>query len=399
MTEDYPSDWGSRREKVLQRDNHQCQNCGQRSNNDGEVVLNAHHIVPKSKGGSHRESNLITLCGGCHRAIHAKQQAPTSDAQQQNRKEIVQDIAKQIGKEIDRIRRLMQTSIRRALVIDDEVPEVPIDTAIDGRKRVRQIQADITANRRIITSHFLKDSTTVLKRMDRFYSQVSAIDEINDEASDMAVRRYIDDRVMPAFDSLYASLTEVRANSEYVSPKPLKPFTGRYSIERYSDDSSDAKSTASQSSTTSLSAEACGRYPVLGELSNTFGTLSKANLASYINNQSADSTLLRLFREVLEVLEYDSKLASEDAFHDIEATKANRLLLTKAFYQETIDEIDKELCKSLSTKDRVTSVFIITLDAEFVPQIAGERWGDSVRHIDQTDLHELVVGAISRLSD
>lgn len=75
MTRDYPSDWNSRRKKVYRRDNHTCQNCGA----SGESVeLHAHHIVPKSKGGSHELSNLKALCSECHKAIHGDSMAPTA---------------------------------------------------------------------------------------------------------------------------------------------------------------------------------------------------------------------------------------------------------------------------------------------------------------------------------
>ena len=52
---------------VLNRDNYTCQCCkGKRKDNKLEV----HHIVFRSKGGSDEESNLITLCHTCHKALH-----------------------------------------------------------------------------------------------------------------------------------------------------------------------------------------------------------------------------------------------------------------------------------------------------------------------------------------
>lgn len=32
--------------------------------------LHHHHLVPKSRGGSNTNSNLITLCANCHEKIH-----------------------------------------------------------------------------------------------------------------------------------------------------------------------------------------------------------------------------------------------------------------------------------------------------------------------------------------
>lgn len=74
----YPSDWDSRRRKVYSRDNHKCQNCDKKGRMGGDAELHAHHIVPISKGGSHRKSNLKTLCKVCHDAIHGKGKARTA---------------------------------------------------------------------------------------------------------------------------------------------------------------------------------------------------------------------------------------------------------------------------------------------------------------------------------
>jgi len=79
MSEGYPSDWGSRRKEVYQRDDYTCQNCGAQGGPRGTAELHAHHIVPKSKGGTHSTSNLKTLCKECHNAIHGSSVAPTAD--------------------------------------------------------------------------------------------------------------------------------------------------------------------------------------------------------------------------------------------------------------------------------------------------------------------------------
>lgn len=78
MSKQYPSDWDRRRKKVYQRDNYTCQNCGVRGGPKGEYELHAHHIVPKSKGGTHKISNLKTMCEYCHSAIHNDVMAPTA---------------------------------------------------------------------------------------------------------------------------------------------------------------------------------------------------------------------------------------------------------------------------------------------------------------------------------
>ena len=77
MRQDYPSDWDTRRKKVYKRDNYRCQNCGVCGGPKGNAELHAHHIVPKSNGGSHKLSNLQTVCSACHNAVHGDVTAPT----------------------------------------------------------------------------------------------------------------------------------------------------------------------------------------------------------------------------------------------------------------------------------------------------------------------------------
>jgi|GEM_PF-6300205 len=78
MADSYPSDWDTRRRKVYRRDGFQCQNCGAKGGPRGNVELHAHHVVPKSKGGTHRLRNLTTVCKACHQAIHGSGTAPTA---------------------------------------------------------------------------------------------------------------------------------------------------------------------------------------------------------------------------------------------------------------------------------------------------------------------------------
>ena len=51
------------RKYVYQRDNYQCQSCGQTQR---ETQLNIDHIVPLATGGSNDLSNLQTLCANCN---------------------------------------------------------------------------------------------------------------------------------------------------------------------------------------------------------------------------------------------------------------------------------------------------------------------------------------------
>ncbi len=56
--------WNTR-EYVLHRDNHKCQNPNCK-NKSKKQILEVHHIKYKSKGGTDRPNNLITLCDKCH---------------------------------------------------------------------------------------------------------------------------------------------------------------------------------------------------------------------------------------------------------------------------------------------------------------------------------------------
>ena len=78
MSDGYPSDWNNRRKKVYKKDNYTCQNCGSVGGPKGNTELHAHHVVPKSSGGTHKISNLTTLCKDCHRAVHGDIEAPSA---------------------------------------------------------------------------------------------------------------------------------------------------------------------------------------------------------------------------------------------------------------------------------------------------------------------------------
>jgi 5-methylcytosine-specific restriction endonuclease McrA len=52
------------RKQVLRRDGWQCQVCGSRQN------LQIHHKQLRSQQGDDDDSNLITLCAGCHEGLH-----------------------------------------------------------------------------------------------------------------------------------------------------------------------------------------------------------------------------------------------------------------------------------------------------------------------------------------
>ena len=58
-------DFSNVKSAVLNRDNYTCQICGEKDSR-----LEVHHIQFRSKGGSTRMDNLVTLCSNCHGKIH-----------------------------------------------------------------------------------------------------------------------------------------------------------------------------------------------------------------------------------------------------------------------------------------------------------------------------------------
>lgn len=69
MSRPLPSDWSKRRREVLRRDDHMCRHCERHEDMRG-VSLEVHHIVPRSRGGSHEKWNLVTMCRHCHDRVH-----------------------------------------------------------------------------------------------------------------------------------------------------------------------------------------------------------------------------------------------------------------------------------------------------------------------------------------
>lgn len=53
------------RAQVLERDKNICRLCKTKDN------LHLHHIIYRSQGGKHIESNLVTLCMWCHDTVHS----------------------------------------------------------------------------------------------------------------------------------------------------------------------------------------------------------------------------------------------------------------------------------------------------------------------------------------
>jgi len=59
--------WYEKKAQVRHRDGFQCVDCGTK-----QVILDVHHIIPESKGGTDDMDNLVTLCEPCHMKRHGK---------------------------------------------------------------------------------------------------------------------------------------------------------------------------------------------------------------------------------------------------------------------------------------------------------------------------------------
>lgn len=113
MSRGYPTDWDSRRKQVYKRDDYTCQNCGVSSHQAESITLHAHHIVPKSKGGSHSLSNLISLCEDCHSRIHPHMNSSPARSQQILRKSQYDSKLINVLSSIDAVVEQLHTQIDR----------------------------------------------------------------------------------------------------------------------------------------------------------------------------------------------------------------------------------------------------------------------------------------------
>ena len=60
--------WARVRRRILERDGYRCRECGCAGR------LEVHHLIPLERGGSALDPvNLLTLCRGCHIAVHIRE--------------------------------------------------------------------------------------------------------------------------------------------------------------------------------------------------------------------------------------------------------------------------------------------------------------------------------------
>lgn len=60
--------WQKQRRRILQRDNHMCQDCIAKGR--ATPARDCHHIIPRAKAGAAlaRDEDVISLCAECHKA-------------------------------------------------------------------------------------------------------------------------------------------------------------------------------------------------------------------------------------------------------------------------------------------------------------------------------------------
>ena len=56
------------RKQVRAKHNYRCKRCDIQET--VFLILDVHHIIPRSCGGTNEISNLTALCGTCHKVVH-----------------------------------------------------------------------------------------------------------------------------------------------------------------------------------------------------------------------------------------------------------------------------------------------------------------------------------------
>lgn len=77
----YPENWQCIIAEVKERDNYTCSMCKYRFDS---YNLRVHHMIPLSKGGSNKKTNLQTLCNNCHALKHPHMKNRKSKIQKKN---------------------------------------------------------------------------------------------------------------------------------------------------------------------------------------------------------------------------------------------------------------------------------------------------------------------------
>ena len=114
-----PEDWQQRRADVFDRDDWSCRCCGLEARGDGNVELHAHHVDPRSEGGSDALENLLTLCRHCHRKLHGNvPMAPVTN-----------DAGKAVQRAAQRAQRSPEDSLSESIYVPPDPSELSADSA------------------------------------------------------------------------------------------------------------------------------------------------------------------------------------------------------------------------------------------------------------------------------
>ena len=87
--------FGGNKEKVLERDNFECQKCGM--NNEQHIVIYGYRLIVHHKDGkgkgyknpNNNLDNLITLCRKCHTSLHNKERIGNRNPNYRNGKFVI----------------------------------------------------------------------------------------------------------------------------------------------------------------------------------------------------------------------------------------------------------------------------------------------------------------------
>lgn len=98
------SEWDAVRQKALQRDGDECRFCGvsnEQHKTDHGRGLHTHHILPESEGGTDELSNLMMVCGSCHRTIESTQASALAEIKSRDDDEIREELYPEVREELE----------------------------------------------------------------------------------------------------------------------------------------------------------------------------------------------------------------------------------------------------------------------------------------------------------
>lgn len=153
-------------------------------------------------------------------------------------------------------------------------------------------------------------------------------------------------------------------------------------------------------STRSIPSNTAEIYPRLAQIFGQEAHRSHTKLSEYLREHSSDRVLHQLAAEILSVLGYEiSQDGESESYYDFDAKKQDRRIRVKVFFDESIDDVDLELCEVQVSDSEITELFVITVDADLTERAQITGWNGSLRVIDSEELQQLVEGAVLRISE